>query len=271
MKRRKNPPETGTQSMGSASPRDIEAEKKEPRDPSGLRPFDIVLISVVFVAILFCGIWFKQSWIRTLPCLVTLVVLLLSAHANRWGYLLGGLNSIFYAIGYIQLRVYGQAALALLVSLPIQLFTVFYWSRNKTGKKVSMKRLNAKSGSFVAGGTVLVWLVGWLVFSLLKDFNPPLSSLTFVVGLLASLLAMLAFVESCFVNLLNYLVSTAMNILLVIDSLSNMTYLIIGVYGIIQSLRSCTIWIGLYRAQKREKERLSREQEGGMPDAGKDF
>ena len=142
----------------------------------------------------------------------------------------------------------------LVIALPIQLFTVFYWSRNKSGKKVAMKRLGVKSGSLVLGASAAGWLIGWLVFSLMNDFNAPLSSLTFVVGLLASLLAMLAYVESCFVNLLNYAVSTVMNILLVIESLSNLTYLIIGVYGILQSVRSCMIWIGLYRAQKREKE-----------------
>lgn len=254
MKAKREEPATGMEKTETRTGSALHAEPSAEADPSRLRVFDIVLISVVFAAILFCGIWFKQSWIRTLPCLVTLVVLLLSAHASRWGYLLGGLNSVFYSIGYIQLRVYGQAAQALLVSLPIQLFTVFYWSRNKSGKKVAMKRLGVKSGSLVLGASAAGWLIGWLVFSLMNDFNAPLSSLTFVVGLLASLLAMLAYVESCFVNLLNYAVSTVMNILLVIESLSNLTYLIIGVYGILQSVRSCMIWIGLYRAQKREKE-----------------
>lgn len=221
-------------------------------DPSSMKIYDIVLITVVFAAILFCGIWFKQPWIRTLPCLITLFVLLLSAHANRWGYLLGGLNSALYAIGYIQLRVYGQAALSLLVSLPIQLYTVFYWGRNKSGRKVAMKRLGKKTGCIVMAASAVSWLVAWLVFYLLNDFNAPLSGLTFVVGLLASLLAMLAYVESCYVNLLNYVVTTVINVLLVMDSISNLPYLIIGVYGVLQSLRSIVIWAKLYLEQKRK-------------------
>ena len=232
------------------------------KDPSRLRVFDLILIAVVFAAILFCGIWFKQDWVRTIPCLVTLVVLMLSAHANRWGYLLGALNSIFYAVGYIQLRVFGQAASALLVSLPIQIFTIVYWSKNKSGKKVAMKRLSAKSGAVVGAASLASWAVAWLVFSLMNDFNAPLSGLTFVMGLLASLLSMLAYVESGFVNLANYLVTTVMNILLVIGDLANLTYLIIGVYGMIQSVRSCMIWIGLYRAQKKTAEASALSQRG---------
>lgn len=218
-------------------------------DPAGFRVYDFITICAVFAAILFFGIYFKQDWIRTVPCLVTLVVLMLSAHANRWGYLLGALNSAIYAIGYFQMRVYGQVASALLVSLPIQIFTVLNWTKNKAGKQVKIRSLSWKNRAIVFAATLFAWLISWGVLRLLNDFNAPLSGATFVIGLLASLLALIACFESCFVNLFSYLITTVLNVFLVLESLANITYLLIGIYGMIQSVRSCFIWVGLYKIQ----------------------
>lgn len=233
-------------------------------DPAKFRIYDFIMIGIVFAAVLGLGVCFRQDWIRTVPCLGTLVVLMLTAHASRWGYLLGALNSIVYAIGYFQMRVFGQVASALIVSLPIQVFTFFNWSRNKTGKQVKIRALTWKRRWLVLSATVAAWLVSMAVFYLLDDFNAPLSGATFVIGLLSSLLAMFACFESCYINVLNYLITTILNIFLVLESWANITYLLIGIYGMIQGIRSCVIWISLYRVQKSSRA----EEKSGVAEGG---
>jgi len=60
------------------------------------RIFVILLAIAAFSLITFTGIKYSQSFLRMLPLYISLSVMLLQTKANRYSFLIGGLNSILY-------------------------------------------------------------------------------------------------------------------------------------------------------------------------------
>ena len=74
--------------------------------------FEYVPLFFAFIGIILCSIIFKQMFIKTLPVCVSLVVMLLSARADRWCFILGSINSVIYIIGYVMEGIYGRDSLS---------------------------------------------------------------------------------------------------------------------------------------------------------------
>ena len=80
---------------------------------------------------------FGQKFIKVLPVVVSLFVVLLSAHANRYTFLIGAVNSVIYSVGYIMERLYASVASALLLSFPIQIVSFVLWKKRRLPQNVA--------------------------------------------------------------------------------------------------------------------------------------
>ena len=83
----------------------------------------LILLGITAAALTVTAVIFKQSVIRTIPLFVSLFIILLQTKANRFAYLLGGGNSILYAVSYVTMGLYGSALYAFCISFPLQIIT----------------------------------------------------------------------------------------------------------------------------------------------------
>ncbi|MBQ9132514.1 MAG: nicotinamide mononucleotide transporter, partial [Clostridia bacterium] len=100
-----------------------------------------LLLILFAIMIIVVSIINQQSFIKTLPTLVTLIVQVLLVAADRKAFMLGGLNSILYGLSYILDGVYFSAIYAFLISFPVQIYSFFNWKRNSANNKVQFKVL----------------------------------------------------------------------------------------------------------------------------------
>ena len=89
-----------------------------------------VVLWTTFVLIVVAGIVFKQPFIRMLPLLISLFIVLFQAEANRYSFIAGGANALFYTYVYFQVGLYASAASALFLSFPIQMLTFSSWKKD---------------------------------------------------------------------------------------------------------------------------------------------
>ena len=75
------------------------------------------------VLIIVFAILREQSFLKTLPTLVTLVVQLLLVRANRYAILLGGTNALIYGAAYLSEGLYFSCISAVLMSAPLQYYS----------------------------------------------------------------------------------------------------------------------------------------------------
>ena len=127
------------------------------------------------VLIIVFAILREQSFLKTLPTLVTLVVQLLLVRANRYAFLLGGTNALIYGAAYLSEGLYFSCISAVLMSAPLQYYSFVVWSRRREKPVGGLRFLSPGKLLATVGATVAIWLVCY--------FAMGISSSTFSVNI----------------------------------------------------------------------------------------
>ena len=204
--------------------------------------------------IIYFAIIKEQSFFKTLPTLITLVVQILNVSANRFAFLLGGTNAVIYALSYISEGVYFSFFSALFISAPIQFYSFINWSIHADKKSTALKKASVKKLCISFFGIIAGW--GICYFILTPFFKnaayPILDSFGFSMGIAVSLLAARRYIQSQYMNIISCLVSTIMWILIAIKEPSDFNYAIISFYNLFRVIESSVIWTKKYIKQDRE-------------------
>ncbi len=213
-----------------------------------------IVISLTFIAVVISSISVKQSFIRTLPLIISLFVMLFQAEANRYGYIAGGLNSLVYAWVYWKLGLYATALNALFISFPIQMLTFFNWNRHSYKNSTTFKKMSGKMRIIAAITFLVVWLGVFTALKLAGSQYAILDNSLSLFSIAVSILTMLAYIEYSYL----WLATTAINICLNIQVLSNdpsyLPYLIFSIYSMWGVIIAYINIHKLYKTQQSEKD-----------------
>lgn len=211
------------------------------------------LIPIVTVAILLTitGICFHQSFLKILPLFVSLFVMALSANVNRYALLLGGINSVLYAVIYFSYQLYGMAAYALFVSFPIQAISFILWKKHAYQQSVTLKKLTARQRSAVVIGFLVTWFVLYIFLRKSGASYALLDNTVTLFGVLISVLQMLAYIEYTYLMIPNGIVTCALYIQMLFRSPEQTTYLIFSIYSLVCVVRQCINAKRLYQVQNK--------------------
>lgn len=217
---------------------------------------DYIPTVLVAVMIIVFAVLKEQTFLKTLPTLITLVVMIMSVRANRFAFLVGAGNCVLYTLAYVSEGLYFSAINAFLVSMPIQIFSFFVWSRHKDGKTRS-KLITLKWWQLI----LVVFLIfpAWAgcYFGLGAFFvgnMALLDSLIFVLGILVSILIAFRFIEGQYFNLISCILNLVMFIIICIESPSNINFLIISGYNLFRIGQAAINWTMLYLRSKNERK-----------------
>lgn len=185
-----------------------------------------VLISTV-------GIIFHQKFFRILPLYISLLVMILQAKVSRYAYLVGGLNSILYAVVYLYYGLYGIAAQAFLFSFPMQIITFFNWKKKTEKETVKFRRMSKGQSALCIVLFVLIWIA---LYFTLKHFGSDYAVLDNTVtlfGAFTSVMTALTFIEYAYMTLFGSVLNVFLNIQVIPAHHEQVTYLIYSIYSLI--------------------------------------
>ena len=210
-----------------------------------------LLIGCTAVLITVTGIKFNQSFFRILPLFISLFVANLQSRVNRYGSLLGSINSLIYAGVYVYYGLYASVLSALLVSFPIQLLTFIRWNKNKWEKSTVLRRMKPQYLALTLAGFAVVLVAMWFILPKLGAQYVFLDSTVTVLGTLTSFLTMFAFVEYAFFMVVNCFLNLILYIQMIPDSPDTVTYLVFGVYSFICAVIGAVSVIRIYKEQQK--------------------
>lgn len=190
-----------------------------------------IIIAVCFTIILVSGIAVKMDILPMIPLFVSLAVMTLQAKANRYGYLLGGLNACLYGIVDISYGVYASAGSAFLISFPMQLITFMNWNKNSYKKSVVFKKMSAKVRMIAGGIFVLAWIVLFAVLKMAGSEYAILDNTSTLLGFGVTILTMLAYVEYSYIWLVSGVVSALLNVQIIFNDITRLPYLVYSLYS----------------------------------------
>ena len=190
-------------------------------------------MAVTALLITVTGILFNQSFIRILPLYVSLFVGVLQSRANRYASLLGGMNSILYALVYVYLGLYASAGYAILFSFPLQIMTFILWSRRKQGESTKFRKMSWGCRILVLIGYLTCFAILRAVLQAAGSSHQLLDNLTSLTGILISVLAMFAFVEYTWLMLPSGMLGIVLNFATMQTNPEQITYVVYSFYSII--------------------------------------
>jgi len=230
------------------------AEKNSPKAKPRADIPSIVLMVLTAVLITIAGIYYKQHPLHILPLYVSLVIGALQAKANRFASLMGGINSVLYAIVYFYLGLYASALYAILFSCPVQLVTFVRWNQKKYGSSTVFRKMTSKQRIVVSVSFVFSVAAVMLVLNLLKSDYSFIDSLSSLMGILISFLTMFAFIEYTWLMLPSGIIGIFLNIATMKAHPQQLTYLIFSFYSLICVTRAFFMVLKLYKEQQLKKD-----------------
>lgn len=213
-----------------------------------------ILLVITAVLITVTGIVFKQSFIRILPLYVSLFVSLLQSKVSRIAYLLGGINSILYALVYFSFKLYASALYAVLFSCIFQLVTYFMWKKRPAGKATVFRAMSVKVRILGVLGFAALWIVMWYILSA-SDSGYRFFDITgSLLGGITTILTMMAFIEYVPIIILSLCINIGLYISMMAEEPAQITYLIYALFALLCQFRALGKVIILYKQQNRKFE-----------------
>lgn len=213
--------------------------------------FRLCLIGITAILITVTGILFHQSPLRILPLYISLFVGAMQAKASRYASLLGGINSILYAIVYWLLGLYASAGYALFFSFPVQIATFLRWSRHRYGSSTQFRRMSTKGRIWTLIGFLVSFGVLALVLHRLGSSYQLLDNLTSLLGILISILTMFAYIEYTWLMLPSGVISICLHIATMVEYPAQITYLLYSLYSLFCVTKQFFRVRGLYAEQNQ--------------------
>ncbi len=228
-------------------------QKKELQTKKWVMP---VLLGAAFVLITVSGILVRQNILFLMPLYISLVVATFNSRVSRYGSLLGGINSVFYAAVYLYYGLYANALYALTMSCPLQLITFFRWKKRPWGHSTVFRKMSAKQRVLTLTGFAAAWVLVHLALKALGSSYLFIDTFSTLIGLLTTLLTMLAYAEYTWIMLPNALVTTITYCAMTRDNPEQLPYVIYSLYGL---LCTCIAFVRvrrLYAEQQAAKTAL---------------
>ncbi len=193
--------------------------------------FTMALMALAAVGITVTGILYEQDFWRMLPLYFSLGILLLNSRVSRLAPLAGACNSLLYVLVYFSYGLYASAANTLLVSMPLQLVTFLRWNKNAYKQTTVFRRLTSRQRIDVAASFAAAWGALYLVMSALGSSYMLIDNTTALVGILATVLMLLAYVEYTPLMLVSELCHLVLYITMLAQNPEQITYVIFTVYS----------------------------------------
>lgn len=215
----------------------------------------LLILTAIGITTTYC--FFPSPFYLVLPLYISLFVGMLTSKANRYSFLIGGLNSILYTITYLSLGIYMQAFQAFFFSCLLQLATFFTWSKRAYKNSTVFRRMT--KGMYIAfgGSFVVIYFAAIFALKLLGSNYIYLDTFTALLGIFVTVLHLFSFREAPIVHAFSSTFSLSLSLAMSLDNPARLPFLISGAYGAICVWRSIfAIW-KLYKEQQAQKKEES--------------
>ncbi len=218
------------------------------------------LMAITFVLIIFLGMRYPQNRLSAVPLYVSIIVMLLQMNVNRYAFLLGGINSLLYAAVYFYYGLYGSAFYSITTSFVLQIATFINWGRNSYKKTSTVfKTMGGKKFSIFLVIFVICWITCYYVFKTIGSSHILLDNSIMLLGIVTSLMTMLAYVEWTYLQLLGVIISVILYVGMIRKNPEMAAYLVFAIYSLICTCITLLNVRRVYIEQQNQKSDLSSE------------
>lgn len=217
------------------------------------RVFSYSLVLITAFGITFFTVLNSESFLKVLPLYISLFVMLLNSTANRYGILIGALNSILYGVVYLGFGLYGSAVSCFAFSAPIQFISFFRWSKHSYKKTTVFRKLSGKKRICL----ILVLTVAYAISAITLKWSGGryvlLDAVSIPLGFMNPFLNMFACVEYTYGQLLGTPFTIVIAALMVPTTPAQSAYLVYHLYSYICIIKAFFNVKEIYKEQHADE------------------
>ena len=195
----------------------------------------------------------EQSFIKTLPTLITLIVQLLVVRANRTAFLIGGFNTLLYGVSFYCEALYFSAIKTVSITAPIQFFSYFRWKKKNGEGKPNIRILPTSARIIMILGMVVLWLLCFKFLGRVISSGRFIGadSLVFIIGVAVPVLSAFGYADAQYLNIAASMITLTMWIAITIEEPQNINFVFIYVYNLFRVIEAAVTWTKM--SKQREK------------------
>ena len=209
------------------------------------------VVVTTFVLIISLAIIFRLRWFDVIPLCVSLIIMALQSSVNRYAFLLGAINSLLYAAVYFMDTLYGSFLYSVLISSPLQAITFINWNRKTVGNVTEIRKMKWWVRVVLLLFMVAVWVALYLLLSAFGSEYLVLDNTVTILGVVATVLSMLRFMEYTALQLVSQGVSIALYCTMLLAQPGKITYVVFSVYTLYCVIRGI---ININKQIKNQKQ-----------------
>ncbi len=178
---------------------------------------------------------------------------------GRWeNYIYGILFTLTYAYICTINGLYGWLIFTIIFYMPVQIFGIINWFRNKTDDSVEMKSFNLKNSIIICSVIIVGSAILGFLLSLIPSQNLAfLDSTSQIINVSGVVLVAIRFKECWYVWLANNLIDTTIWVVNAINGTANAEMaLITSVMYLVMNVVGLVCWIKTERKQKTQTSEL---------------
>ncbi len=203
-----------------------------------INPWVIFLI-ITAVLITVSAILVEQSFLRIYPLYISIFIMLLMSKANRYAYLIGGLNAISYGFIALHYNIPGSAISAFLVSFPLQIVSFIRWSRASWKSTTVFKKMTQRGRIINGMLIIIIWVGYYAVIKALGSASSLIDSMASLLGIYITFLQVLKYSEYTVLMIPSGLLSISLYISLIAQgNIEQVPFLIYSCYSLCCVIRS---------------------------------
>ena len=221
------------------------------------RPRDPWLIFLLITAILITlsSVLVRQSFVRVFPLYVSVFVMLLASRVNRYSYLLGGINAIFYGFIAIYYSIPGSAISAFLFNFPLQIISFIRWSKTSWKGSTVLKKMSTRGRLLNVALIVVLWVAYYALIKALGSASSLIDSMASLIGMYVTVLQVLKYSEYTALMIPSGLLTIALYVSLIAKgTVEQVPFLVYSLYSL------CCVIRSVFSAKRILKEQEAEEK-----------
>ena len=220
---------------------------------NGWKWFEFLWLGLFTAIIIGLSIYWKDNWMGIVASLTGIWCVVLVAKGRTSNYYFGIVNVIFYALVALKWQYYGEVMLNAIYFLPMQIYGLYFWTRNKN-KLVGVKdtvqvKFLKNRGRLFWGALSVIGIIGYgFILKRIGGRMPFTDSTSTVLSIIAMVLMARLFMEQWILWIVVDIVSIALWVnVVVVEGGNDISILIMWVAYLINAVYGMISWIKMHK------------------------
>lgn len=157
-------------------------------DKTSIPKKNLIVLAIQLLGICTAGILSGDMWYQMLLSIFGLGFNFFTCFGKRFGFLLGAVYALLYAVMGFGNKIYATAIFMLLVQLPVAVATYFRWNKITGPDEPKMKKFSYRQSAVLIIASLVCAAVIYFVLYMFKSNGPLTDSIFFTITLISCVL-----------------------------------------------------------------------------------